>query len=105
MSGLPSHQTHHFLQTFHTSPLHRVTMGFFSEKITTNKIMLFMLLIINITSSVVMVTGEVYKVGDSAGWTADFKSSYADWASSKTFHVNDVICEFLCYYFRCLNNY
>ncbi|KAI3805995.1 hypothetical protein L1987_21883 [Smallanthus sonchifolius] len=55
------------------------------------KIMLFVLLMIDLSSSVVMVTGEVYKVGDSTGWAASSNSSYADWASSKTFRVHDVI--------------
>ncbi|KAF5785067.1 putative Phytocyanin domain, cupredoxin [Helianthus annuus] len=66
-------------------------MGFFLENLTAKKMLLFVLLMIDIGSSVMMVTGEVYKVGDSAGWTADSNSNYADWASSKTFHVDDVL--------------
>ncbi|KAM0027841.1 putative Phytocyanin domain, cupredoxin [Helianthus debilis subsp. tardiflorus] len=69
-------------------------MGFFLENLTAKKMLLFMLLMIDIGSSVMMVTGEVYKVGDSAGWTADSNSNYADWASSKTFRVDDVLCEY-----------
>ncbi|KAD6120135.1 hypothetical protein E3N88_11406 [Mikania micrantha] len=39
----------------------------------------------------VTVAGEVYKVGDSIGWTASSNSSYSAWTSSKTFHVHDVL--------------
>ncbi|KAK9067619.1 hypothetical protein SSX86_011730 [Deinandra increscens subsp. villosa] len=66
-------------------------MGFFSEKLT-RKIMLSMLLLITaLGSTILMVSAEVYKVGDSTGWTASSNSSYADWASSKTFYVHDVL--------------
>jgi len=61
---------------------------------TAKKMILFMLLTINLYSTLVMVTGEVYKVGDSIGWTVGSNSSYADWASSKTFHVHDVLREY-----------
>ncbi|CAA7399306.1 unnamed protein product [Spirodela intermedia] len=33
----------------------------------------------------------LYKVGDSAGWTATGNVNYSAWASSKTFHVGDII--------------
>lgn len=36
--------------------------------------------------------GTVYKVGDSAGWTTIGKVDYKQWAATKTFQVNDVIC-------------
>lgn len=36
--------------------------------------------------------GTVYKVGDSAGWTTIGKVDYKQWAATKTFKLNDVIC-------------
>ncbi|XP_038689959.1 mavicyanin-like [Tripterygium wilfordii] len=36
-------------------------------------------------------SGAVYRVGDSAGWTAMGGVDYNNWASSKTFHVGDTI--------------
>ncbi|XP_044494495.1 mavicyanin-like [Mangifera indica] len=35
--------------------------------------------------------GAVYKVGDSAGWTVVGNVDYNKWASTKNFHVGDVI--------------
>ncbi|KAJ0046887.1 hypothetical protein Pint_04127 [Pistacia integerrima] len=35
--------------------------------------------------------GAVYKVGDSAGWTAMGSVDYKKWASTKNFHVGDEI--------------
>ncbi|KAH7675391.1 Cupredoxins domain-containing protein [Dioscorea alata] len=35
--------------------------------------------------------GEVYKVGDSSGWTIIGNVNYTAWATSKTFHVGDTI--------------
>ncbi|KAJ0046894.1 hypothetical protein Pint_04128 [Pistacia integerrima] len=35
--------------------------------------------------------GAVYRVGDSAGWTAMGNVDYEKWASTKNFHVGDVI--------------
>ncbi|KAK6913914.1 Phytocyanin domain [Dillenia turbinata] len=35
--------------------------------------------------------GAVYKVGDSVGWTTIGNPDYNKWASSKTFHVGDII--------------
>ena len=37
----------------------------------------------------------VYKVGDSAGWTTIANVDYKLWASTKTFHIGDTVCEFL----------
>lgn len=37
----------------------------------------------------------VYKVGDSAGWTTIANVDYKQWASTKTFHIGDTVCEFL----------
>lgn len=34
---------------------------------------------------------EVYKVGDSSGWTSLTPPDYKAWAASKTFRVNDTI--------------
>ncbi|KAK3027248.1 hypothetical protein RJ639_041666 [Escallonia herrerae] len=34
---------------------------------------------------------DVYKVGDSAGWTTIGKVDYKQWAATKTFQVSDVI--------------
>lgn len=36
----------------------------------------------------------VYKVGDSAGWTTIANVDYKLWASTKTFHIGDTVCEF-----------
>lgn len=36
----------------------------------------------------------VYKVGDSAGWTTITNVDYKLWASTKTFHIGDTVCEF-----------
>jgi hypothetical protein len=33
----------------------------------------------------------VYKVGDSAGWTASGNIDYKQWSATKTFQVGDVI--------------
>lgn len=38
--------------------------------------------------------GEVYKVGDSSGWTIIGNINYTAWSSSKSFHLGDTICEF-----------
>lgn len=35
--------------------------------------------------------GDVYKVGDSAGWTIIGNVDYKQWAAPKTFQVGDVI--------------
>ncbi|KAK6929980.1 Phytocyanin domain [Dillenia turbinata] len=35
--------------------------------------------------------GAVYKVGDDVGWTTIGNPDYKQWASSKTFHVGDII--------------
>ncbi|KMZ64563.1 Early nodulin-like protein [Zostera marina] len=35
--------------------------------------------------------GEVYKVGDSSGWTIIGNINYTAWSSSKSFHLGDTI--------------
>ncbi|KAK3019602.1 hypothetical protein RJ639_005021 [Escallonia herrerae] len=35
--------------------------------------------------------GDVYKVGDSAGWTADDHVNYKKWSATKKFCVGDII--------------
>ncbi|KAI3760099.1 hypothetical protein L1987_50489 [Smallanthus sonchifolius] len=82
----------------------RVTIGVFSKKLTMKQIMLFVLLMIGLSSSVVMVTGEVYRVGDSTCWAASSNSSYADWASSKTFRVHDVLREYFLFEYNATND-
>lgn len=37
--------------------------------------------------------GEVYKVGDSAGWTDIGHVDYKSWSANKSFHVGDSICK------------
>ncbi|KAL3626255.1 hypothetical protein CASFOL_029804 [Castilleja foliolosa] len=41
----------------------------------------------------VSINGEVYKVGDDAGWTRTIigNVNYTDWANNKTFQLGDVI--------------
>ncbi|PWA57763.1 cupredoxin superfamily protein [Artemisia annua] len=68
-------------------------MGYFAQTLTTNKI-LCTLLVIELSMSYMMVMGEVYKVGDSAGWDVNSNLDYQSWASSKTFRVDDVLCEY-----------
>ncbi|MFS7901950.1 putative Blue (type 1) copper binding protein [Helianthus anomalus] len=55
--------------------------------------MMFHLMLSMIIEVVVMkaVMGEVYNVGDSQGWTILVDSSYATWASSKSFRVGDTL--------------
>ncbi|PWA57764.1 cupredoxin superfamily protein [Artemisia annua] len=65
-------------------------MGYFAQTLTTNK-MLCTLLVIELSMSYMMVMGEVYKVGDSAGWDVNSNLDYQSWASSKTFRVDDVL--------------
>ena len=38
-----------------------------------------------------VASAAVYEVGDKAGWTVMGNPNYAAWASSKKFHVNDVV--------------
>ena len=35
--------------------------------------------------------GAVYEVGDSRGWINDSSVDYKSWASTKEFHVGDII--------------
>lgn len=49
--------------------------------------MLVLFLFLGLGSSM----GEVYKVGDSAGWTILGNVNYTAWASSKKFKVGDVL--------------
>lgn len=42
-----------------------------------------------------LIKGEVYNVGDSAGWTSVLDVDYKHWAESKKFHVGDTISKFL----------
>ncbi|KAJ9543308.1 hypothetical protein OSB04_023015 [Centaurea solstitialis] len=65
-------------------------MGFFTKKLTIG-MLLYTLMMIELCSRVVMVTGKEYKVGDSAGWTTKSNSTYLSWASSKNFRVEDVL--------------
>ncbi|PWA57762.1 cupredoxin superfamily protein [Artemisia annua] len=62
-----------------------------TRTITTTKMTLHTLLIIALGLNAMMVKGEVYKVGGSAGWTANSDSNYSDWASSKKFYLKDVL--------------
>lgn len=38
-----------------------------------------------------LIHAAVYKVGDSAGWTASGNIDYKQWSATKTFQVGDVI--------------
>ncbi|KAI3678924.1 hypothetical protein L6452_38228 [Arctium lappa] len=66
-------------------------MGVFTEKLTTAGMLFCTLMMIELGSRVMMVTGKQYKVGDSAGWTMKSNSSYLSWASSKNFRVEDIL--------------
>ncbi|KAL9993855.1 putative Blue (type 1) copper binding protein [Helianthus debilis subsp. tardiflorus] len=54
---------------------------------------MFHLMLIMIIKGVLMeaAMGEVYNVGDSEGWTILVDTSYATWASSKSFRVVDTL--------------
>lgn len=62
-----------------------------------------MVLVVRVFLAVVLVVmaalkvshAAVHKVGDSAGWTTIGGVDYKKWAAAKTFHVGDVISEFL----------
>ncbi|WOG94845.1 hypothetical protein DCAR_0314142 [Daucus carota subsp. sativus] len=53
------------------------------------RLMVVLVLFSALTSS--LIKGEVYKVGDSAGWTSVMDVDYKHWAETKTFHVGDTI--------------
>ena len=79
-------------------------MGYFAQTLTTKK-MLCTLLVIELSMSYMMVMGVVYKVGDSAGWDVNSNLDYRSWASSKTFRVDDVLCEYHPYLTNQLSRY
>ncbi|CAI9776322.1 unnamed protein product [Fraxinus pennsylvanica] len=54
-----------------------------------NTVLAVLLLIL--TSSVKVSIGEVYKVGDSAGWTTIGNVDYKQWSAPKKFQIGDVI--------------
>ncbi|XP_049406942.1 mavicyanin-like [Solanum stenotomum] len=54
-----------------------------------SKLTMFLFLMIFVFCGVSM--GEVYKVGDSTGWTHNGHIDYKSWSSNKNFHVGDSI--------------
>jgi hypothetical protein len=42
-------------------------------------------------------SGTVYEVGDSHGWNNDSSVDYKTWASTKNFHVGDIIRKLFCF--------
>lgn len=51
----------------------------------------FSLLLLVAVATLQLSFAAVYKVGDSAGWTTIGNVDYKKWASTKTFHVGDII--------------
>ncbi|RVX21993.1 hypothetical protein CK203_001289 [Vitis vinifera] len=51
----------------------------------------FSLLLLVVVATLQLSFAAVYKVGDSAGWTTIGNVDYKKWASTKTFHVGDII--------------
>lgn len=55
----------------------------------------FLAVVLVVMAALKVSHAAVHKVGDSAGWTTIGGVDYKKWAASKTFHVGDVISEFL----------
>ena len=62
-------------------------MGF-AERIVAQVFLIVMAALLQLSHA------AVYKVGDSAGWTATGNIDYKQWAATKNFQVGDIICKF-----------
>ncbi|KAM7462767.1 hypothetical protein LguiA_030888 [Lonicera macranthoides] len=50
-----------------------------------------LLLLVVLLVNCLGINGEVYKVGDSAGWTTVGNIDYKQWAATKSFQLGDII--------------
>lgn len=103
LSRLPSSITPLHLQNpFYKTPTHKGLLSFPSRtplEICWNSVMgmvgrRFSLLLLVAVATLQLSFAAVYKVGDSAGWTTIGNVDYKKWASTKTFHVGDIIRKF-----------